>query len=359
MTSTPPPLPPKNKLASKILSPNSPPVGTPPTAAQSGQNGSPSSNWQENWFIYLLAAFLLLLAIVLLVLAVRVQTVRIGSTDSTQASETEEVQEANISSKSTDNGIGVGPPAVSEETTNQPSNSEVGSRQGADSQSVEEVELQPEDGAETEPKSIKESVDGQSEAFEILEDTSQLPTIPIFKGNQGQKAGSIVTSEGLNPFLASLEAESIVFVIDRSSSMSQNRLSRVITAVNQTIDSLKLEQKFLVIFFSDGYEMHPSLRHLVDSTQANKQIAKNWVSTIAAGGDTRPVDAVLYALKQNPKRIVLLSDGEFDPLDVTLITESNRNHTKPIRIDGIGLEENVMTLQELARLNHGIYYSAR
>jgi hypothetical protein len=64
------------------------------------------------------------------------------------------------------------------------------------------------------------------------------------------------------------------------------------------------------------------------------------------------------AILQEPERIVLLSDGEFDPYAVDQITQMNQNLRKPARIDCVGLMEQVLVLQEIARQNKGVYYQA-
>ena len=54
----------------------------------------------------------------------------------------------------------------------------------------------------------------------------------------------------------------------------------------------------------------------------------------------------------------MLSDGEFDPYAVDQITQMNQNLRKPARIDCVGLMEQVLVLQEIARQNKGVYYQA-
>lgn len=362
MTSKPPPLPPSSRMANNVL-----PSGS--TNEDSRRNIPPElSNdstleGEQNWLIYSLAAFLLLLAILLLILSVRVKLQRSGPVSIDSSGNSGVVQEANISSTSGSRNADVNSLPESDRASSQHSPLEMQSQQNADSGSskaVKETEVLSEKEADVNSNSSETSESEETLHPSLTAEAQELPIIPKFNANRGHHSGSLASDDGLNPFFTSLEAESIVFVIDRSGSMSgDHRLARVIVALNETIDRLKPEQEFLLVFFSDSYELHPSLKQLVSATDINKQLIKKWASGIAVGGGTMPVDAMLYAIEQNPGRIVLLSDGEFNPLDVALITQFNRKRTKPIRIDGIGLDESVQTLQELAKSNQGIYYSAK
>jgi hypothetical protein len=100
------------------------------------------------------------------------------------------------------------------------------------------------------------------------------------------------------------------------------------------------------------------MQQMVPANDANKQRAKAWLSNPPGGGGTNPVPAMHAAILQEPERIVLLSDGEFDPYAVDQITQMNQNLRKPARIDCVGLMEQVLVLQEIARQNKGVYYQA-
>lgn len=68
--------------------------------------------------------------------------------------------------------------------------------------------------------------------------------------------------------------------------------------------------------------------------------------------------AMEAAIQLQPERIVLLSDGEFDPSSAITITQLNQANQKPARIDCVGLMEQVLVLQEIANRNQGVYYQA-
>lgn len=360
MNAKPPPLPPLSRMANNLLPHGSTSDDTRRSILTEQSNCSTLER-EQKWLIYSLAAFLLLLAVLLFILSVRVKLQRSGAESIDASGDSKFVREASISSPSGSIIVGEVSLSESDEALSPHDPSEMQSRQNADTENskvLEDTEALPENESDVKPESNQ-----TSESVEIVQptltaDVPNLPTIPKFSAKPGRLPSSLVSDNGLNPFFASLEADSIVFVIDRSGSMSGSRLPRVITALNETLDRLRPEQKFLLMFFCDSYELHPSLRQLVNATDSNKRLAIDWTSTITVASGTVPIDAMLYAINQNPQRIVLLSDGEFDPSDVALITEVNRKRANPIRIDGIGLEESVLTLQALAESNQGIYYSA-
>lgn len=182
--------------------------------------------------------------------------------------------------------------------------------------------------------------------------------IPLFSEPSAASAPTLETS---NPFLDSGKANSIVFVIDKSSSMSQN-FGRVIKALYQSLDRLSKDKSFQVIFFDDAPRQNPNFSGLVNATEKNKDAMKKWIEGhLRADGGTEPLDAVKLAIELCPQRIIILSDGEFNPEYVEKITQYNLSKPKdPIRIDCIGLNEVVESLQQIAQRNGpGIYYQAR
>ncbi|MDX1928722.1 MAG: VWA domain-containing protein [Pirellulaceae bacterium] len=243
----------------------------------------------------------------------------------------------------------VGPPNDSTQTDSNPV--------VAPPQSTSPEETQPTKHSEETVEGVSES---EAEAHEVEPD--ELPkgarVIPLFSEPSAASAPTLETS---NPFLDAGKANSIVFVIDKSSSMSQN-FGRVINALNQAIDGLSEDQSFQLIFFDDAPRQNPNSRGLVKATKRNKDAMKKWVENhVTADGSTEPLAAVSLAIDLSPQRIIILSDGEFHPQYVEAITQYNYSTSQGhIRIDCIGLNEVVESLQQIARRNGpGIYYQAR
>jgi len=182
--------------------------------------------------------------------------------------------------------------------------------------------------------------------------------IPLFSE---PSAASAPLLEASNPFLDAGEADSIVFVIDKSSSMS-GRLERVLTALREAIEKLNSKQSFQLLFFDSVPYQHPKLPGLVKATKQNKAEIFAWTnSLVTASGGTDPLAAILRAIELKPDRIVVLSDGEFNPSYVEAIASANSGKPNDrIRIDCIGLDEVVESLRQIAKQNGpGIYYQAR
>jgi Mg-chelatase subunit ChlD len=219
----------------------------------------------------------------------------------------------------------------------------------------------------------KENADtGQSsDEGDRSSETALLPGLAFVPNRQSQpkqranrqvpnsKEVDLSSSKGINPFTGEGEkAKATVFVIDVSGSMlSDNRLSRVLNSLARAIDHLDEEQQFAVFLFDTNYyTIHTS--GMVPATTDNKSATKQWLTYPPGGGGTEPMAAMSVAIQQGPERIVLLTDGEFDPLAATMITQQNMANEEPARIDCVGLAEQVIVLQEIASQNKGVYYQA-
>ncbi|MBM3966313.1 MAG: hypothetical protein FJ308_14800 [Planctomycetes bacterium] len=218
----------------------------------------------------------------------------------------------------------------------------------------------------TEPGESNEPDEKESTTIPTLNTYTRSPAAslsfprPSNPSRAGAAGTDLATSKGINPFVGEGKpAASTVYVIDVSGSMQDpTKLPRVMNALIRGIDDLKASQKFCVYLFDFGYYFEPSMQQLTPANNANKQKAKAWLSNPPGGGGTNPVPAMYAAITQEPERIVLLSDGEFDPYAVDQITQMNQNLRKPARIDCVGLMEQVIVLQEIARQNKGVYYQA-
>lgn len=140
---------------------------------------------------------------------------------------------------------------------------------------------------------------------------------------------------------------------------SSNKFPRVIRALKLAIEALKKDQSFTVILFDSDADPFENPLKLLDSTPGNKQAISLWLDQSSIRGGTDPLDAMLMAIELQPERILLLSDGEFNPLMVDEITSENDGRRTKSRIDCVGLVEEVRTLQQLAKQNNGIYYQAQ
>lgn len=228
----------------------------------------------------------------------------------------------------------------------------------ADQTTTSTTDAAEQPGVET--QDTEQAPDANATTAQTLPSAAQSFAVLPDLGNQPMAGSKSIASgaAGENPFLEASDAKSVVFVIDISGSMDGNsKLGRVMNSLIEAIESLKTDQRFMVILFDSRMQVNPQMRQLSRATPKVKMVAKTWLNGVTSGGGTEPLDAMMHALQQRPERIVILTDGGFDPSYVDQITDANQR--KSIRIDAIGLEEVVPMLQELARNNGGVYYQAK
>jgi uncharacterized protein with von Willebrand factor type A (vWA) domain len=128
--------------------------------------------------------------------------------------------------------------------------------------------------------------------------------------------------------------------------------------LKRAIGQLKPEQSFMVVLFDSTFHTDPSSNGLVLAKKKNIDRIYEWLDMPHFGSGTNPLPAMLFAMQLRPERIVLLSDGEFDPTFADAITQANRSNQKPAKIDCVGLMEQVEVLKQIAASNKGIYFQA-
>jgi Mg-chelatase subunit ChlD len=208
------------------------------------------------------------------------------------------------------------------------------------------------------------SIDEEAILTRVPNRQQQIPNPTTSGGIDGSRGGSkgidLSSTEGINPFVGEgKKAATTVFVIDVSSSMLRDsKLPRVLSALKRAIDQLGEDQQFCVILFDNSYYLEPSVNGLIKASKRNKSVIQNWLVDPPRGGGTDPMAAMPQAIGLGPERIVLLSDGEFDPTNVILITSMNKQRVRPARIDCVGLMEDVQVLRDIAQQNQGVYYQA-
>lgn len=120
-----------------------------------------------------------------------------------------------------------------------------------------------------------------------------------------------------------------VYLVDSSGSMG-DAFESARTELLQSIDLLKTDQRFYVIFFDaepDYMRIASPKRdepRSVYATPENKQALRRWAMTIKMDRGRAPYDALPFAIDLNPDVIFLLSDGEFPQKIEDLLGEINR-----------------------------------
>lgn len=159
------------------------------------------------------------------------------------------------------------------------------------------------------------------------------------------------------------KARSIIYVLDRSGSMSDTfvLLQR---ELKQAIGSLESDQLFNVIFFNEG-KCTPLFQQLVTATLENKRQVFTSLEAIVPSGQTEPLDAIQTGLDSRPDVLFLLSDGDFGEFNQKImrtIRQKNRDKATTINTilfvyDTAGDGEKV--LRTIAEENRGIYKHVR
>ncbi|MFP4145757.1 MAG: VWA domain-containing protein, partial [Phycisphaeraceae bacterium] len=154
-------------------------------------------------------------------------------------------------------------------------------------------------------------------------------------------------------FQARKDRGDFVYVVDRSGSMQGDAFAKARTELIRTIGRLKPESSFYVIFYSDEPLAMPRPGR-VPAIMAQKADAASWISTMTAGGGTRPLPAMKRAMQLRPDTIFLLSDGEFSDDVADEIRRMNR-HKAEIFTIGFDTKANIDVLKQIARENRGEY----
>jgi len=176
------------------------------------------------------------------------------------------------------------------------------------------------------PSSLARSMDNPfpdvaSNKMEVLEVIGVGGGGKEFGGFEGLGTGS---GRGSGFFGAGGEASKIVYVVDRSGSMTDS-IDYVKFELKRSIGELGEETEFHVVFYSSGPPVEMPTRRLVNATDRNKQLAFEFIDGIIAQGETDPSKALERAFEVKPELIYLLTDGEFDRAMVDLLKRLNRD----------------------------------
>ena len=155
----------------------------------------------------------------------------------------------------------------------------------------------------------------------------------------------------------------IVILVDMSGSMQSHR-SNVTAAINEILDQLQPDNRFVVLGFRGGptFDSYPRNGRLTLANAGSLDGARRFVSGMSRrfGGGTPTQNALLRALNLKPEAIILMSDGAPDGGNigsiVANVTRRNRGRAE-IHAVAIGdyTEDKRLTLflQELAARNRG------
>jgi hypothetical protein len=180
---------------------------------------------------------------------------------------------------------------------------------------------------------------------------------PLAKGAPGG-AGAGFGPAGHSFFGLEASGNKVVFVVDISGSMHGHRIHRAINELRHSIESLRRDQQFFVIFFSDDALPMPSEK-LLPATPENVRQTIEWFKHVECGGGTNPLSGLLMALALKPDSIYLLTDGKFDPQVVWEVAQAEPSKPIPIFTISFAAKSAEKLLRTLAHETGGQYRFVR
>ncbi len=190
-----------------------------------------------------------------------------------------------------------------------------------------------EDGAESQVLTLIDSTVPMVQPVAVQHATAvDITPLHIGSGAPGGVEATIGGGGGIGFFGARAEANSVVFVVDKSGSMSnQMRLDTAKLELSNALQQLKPHQKFYVIFYDNDM-----LRMLAPAAPPRMQFATrsnvsrflNWLSShVEPGGGTVPRESLLTALELQPEVIFFLTDGDSAPQTAATVHLQNAQDT--------------------------------
>lgn len=155
--------------------------------------------------------------------------------------------------------------------------------------------------------------------------------------------------------------QTFVYVVDASDSMNdRGKFERARYELLHSIEQLKSDQKFFVIFYNEGaYPMDADEPIL--ATPDNVAKITRWIQQIEPTGGTNPLPGLLLGLTMRPDAIYFLSDGQFDPAVIQVMRARNRQNlrmkTRMIPIHTIAFFDRIAEglMRTIARNSGGEY----
>jgi hypothetical protein len=180
-------------------------------------------------------------------------------------------------------------------------------------------------------------------------------------GRSGVFDGSGPTGAMIDFFHVGVRAASVVYVIDRSTSMGlRGALDIAKRELLASLQRLAADTRFQIIIYNRHAEC---LRiggrtDLVPATPENKQEVASLLQSVRPEGSTDPLPALRQALALRPEVIFFLTDADdLNVRQISDLTQFNRGRTAihAIELNALHRDRHDQPLQLLARNNHGEY----
>ncbi|KPK76483.1 MAG: hypothetical protein AMJ79_06500 [Phycisphaerae bacterium SM23_30] len=170
----------------------------------------------------------------------------------------------------------------------------------------------------------------------------------LFLAGLPAKAPKIDVQEGIK--------REVTLVLDRSGSMSGEKIEQVRQAALQIIAGLQEGEIFNVIIYNNNVEMFSG--HPVVKNRPNEQAARKYLQSLTANGGTNIHDALLEALRQKPTEktlpiVLFLTDGiptvgNTSEIAIRSVAVKANPHQRRIFTLGVGVDVNAPLLEKIA-----------
>ena len=156
-------------------------------------------------------------------------------------------------------------------------------------------------------------------------------------------------------------AKTVIFVVDRSGSMSGKKMEQARDALKFVLNNLREKDTFNIVAYDSSVEaFRPELQRFDDKT---RQAALGFAEGLYAGGGTNIDGALTTALNMiqdssRPSYVIFLTDGlptvgeTNEAKIVDAARQNNKHHTRLISM-GVGYDVNSRLLDRISRVNFG------
>ena len=174
-------------------------------------------------------------------------------------------------------------------------------------------------------------------------------------------------------FGTSTTGSRFIFVVDNSKSMAKGKFEKANAELVRSIENLKPQQSFYVMYFSDkSYPLFwpQDQDRFAYATPQNIAKLKKWVSETQLYLSTKPYESMITAVEMKPDAIFFLTDGQLgDKTEPTFTGKDNPNKKRydldsddprygtqiPIHTIGFTSKQGEPTLKNISEHNSGTY----
>ncbi len=200
----------------------------------------------------------------------------------------------------------------------------------------------------------------ESSAAQLSE--SDVGATPVMggAGSRGVSGQSALGGAGgaASFFGISSKGERFAYIVDKSGSMSRQKMALATSELMRSVRSLPDYASFFVVFFSSSMDLPSWQKNWVRARQKEFTALSRWVSGIDTGGSTEPLGSFRRVLGLNPKPDVIyfLTDGEVYGVTAEEIANLNRRG-QPTVINTIAYatQQSQQLLEQIARESGGVY----